>query len=305
MTIAFDEYLEAKYALDNRSFNPAVRGAFLSALKQYTQLSGLDVGTGTGAMLRRVIDANLRFPLKLTGVDCQKDLLALARTKISQQLENQGFSVNSDGNEVRCKGNDREVHVSFECGYLDAFFSDIPQQAFDLITTHAVMDLLPLLPTLEKFAAHLTDSGLLYSTINYDGDTSLLPVYDDPKFERQLLYNYNASMEKRQIFGELTGGAYAGRRIHTALSKTGFKVIAVGSSDWNITPLDGTYRDQDAICLVALLDMIRGENVACANVDASALIEWHEQRLYELEQGNLGMIVHQLDIFARKMDRNH
>ena len=214
----------------------------------------------------------------------------------------QDFSLNPDGKDICGKGVGRKIRVSFECGYLDEFFRK-SNQALDLITTHAVMDLLPLLPTLEKFATRLMDGGLLYSTINYDGDTSLLPVYVDPTFERQLLDYYNASMEKRRISGELTGGAYAGRRLHTALTKTGFKIIAVGSSDWNITPVDGAYRDRDDICLVALLDMIRGENADSTDVDASALSDWYEQRLYQLGQGQLGMIVHQLDILARKINR--
>ena len=300
MAIAFNEYLEAKYALDNRSFNSAVNGAFLSALEHHTQLSCLDVGTGTGAMLGRVIDANPQLSLTLTGLDCQSDLLTMACAKVKRQLENQNFSVCFDGKDIFGKGLDREIRVSFECGYLDEFFRSISNQAFDLITAHAVIDLLPLPTTLENFATRLKDGGLVYSTINYDGDTSLLPVYADPTFERQLLDNYNASMEKRRISGELTGGAYAGRRLHTALTQTGFKIIAVGSSDWNITPIDGRYRDQDDICLVALLDMIRGENADCTSVDASALSDWYQHRLYQLEQGQLGMIVHQLDILARK-----
>ncbi len=300
MTVAFDEYLDAKYALDNRSFNSAVKAAFLSALECHTRLSCLDVGTGAGAMLRRLINANPRLSLSLTGLDYQSELLDMARTKVRRQLDNQGFSVNSDGRDICGKGVDREIRVSFECGRLDEFFLK-SNHTFDLITTHAVMDLLPLRPTLEKFTTRLTDGGLLYSTINYDGDTLLLPGYVDPTFERQLLDNYNTSMEKRRISGELTGGAYAGRRLHTALTKTGFKIIAVGSSDWNITPLDGVYRDQDDICLAALLDMIRGENADCVDINASALSDWYEHRLYQLDQGQLGMIVHQLDILARKI----
>lgn len=302
MTVAFDEYLKAKYALDNRSFNSAVNAVFLSTLEHRTRLSCLDVGTGTGAMLGRIIDANPQLSLTLTGLDYQSDLLTIAHTKIRRLLEKQGFSVSPDGNDICGKGLNREIRISFECEYLDKYLLK-SNHAFDLITTHAVMDLLPLRPTLEKFANNLTDGGLLYATINYDGDTSLLPVYVDQTFERQLLDNYNASMENRRISDELTGGAYAGRRLHAALTNMSFKIIAVGSSDWNITPLDGAYRDQDDICLIALLDMIRGENARCMGVDVSALSDWYQHRLHQLDQGQLGMIVHQLDILARKINR--
>ena len=62
MPIAFADYLQAKFALDERSLNHEVRGAFLDALHSLPQIQCLDVGAGTCATLRRLLNSALSEP---------------------------------------------------------------------------------------------------------------------------------------------------------------------------------------------------------------------------------------------------
>ena len=55
MLLPFAEYLEAKFALDERSLNREVRKAFVGALGSLPQILCLDPGAGTCAMSRRVL----------------------------------------------------------------------------------------------------------------------------------------------------------------------------------------------------------------------------------------------------------
>jgi hypothetical protein len=74
-----------------------------------------------------------------------------------------------------------------------------------------------------------------------------------------LLDYYNHTMEIRRVDGQATGGAYCGRRLAGLLPEYGFTVLVEGSSDWDMTPLLGRYRDDDAVCLTALLGMVLAE----------------------------------------------
>ena len=49
MPVAFADFLQAKFALDERSLDREVRAAFLDAMHSLPQVHCLDVGAGTGA----------------------------------------------------------------------------------------------------------------------------------------------------------------------------------------------------------------------------------------------------------------
>jgi hypothetical protein len=74
-------------------------------------------------------------------------------------------------------------------------------------------------------------------------------------------------MEARRVERATTGGAHSGRRLHGALCGSDFDVLAYGSSDWNITPRQGAYRDRDADVLCMLLATIRKEGERNASID--------------------------------------
>ena len=279
MPVAFADFLQAKFALDERSLNREVRAAFLDALRSLPQIHCLDVGAGTCATLRRLLNSELTTPLSLTALDRDPALLDIARQEAAGWLQDK-----------------RLAAIRFASVELKDYR---PDRLYNVITAHAFLDLAPLPQALRLFAAWLQPGGYLYASINYDGDTALLPVYDDADFEARLLEHYNHTMEQRRVDGQATGGAYCGRRLHGLLPEYGFDILAHGSSDWNIAPVLGEYRDGDSVCLKALLEMIYGEGQRSGLFHQDQLDRWRENRLRLLQQRRLGLIIHQLDLLGR------
>ncbi len=297
MSLAFSDYLDAKFELDERSFNADVRGALILRLGAKASLNCLDVGMGTGAGLPRLLN-DCTASLTITGLDIRAELVESARQNFAQCLHELNFHPRQrQAYKIDGRRGERVVTADFLCTSLQAFDPPLPI-AYDLITAHAFMDLVPLAPAIDCFARWLAPGGLFYATLNYDGGTTLFPAYADGRFESELLAVYDASMDSRRVDGAATGGSRCGLRMHTALQAAGFDIIAYGSSDWNLTPLHGAYRNRDAVCLRALLDLLGGEGERSAGIDARALAAWRDSRLRQLEANSLGLIIHQVDILA-------
>ena len=294
--VSFADYLTAKFALDERSFNRDVRREWAACLPSQGELRCLDLGTGQGAMLLRVMDQCSALPsLHLTALDHRRDLLELARQLLGSLLQDLGYRLRVEENLLRATRGPRAITIEFVCAGLADF---APETAdYDLITAHAFMDLVPLADTVASLGQWLKPSGLFYATLNYDGGTTVFPVYGDEGFEAGLLAAYDASMDERRTGGTMSGGSRSGSRLHAALLDAGWEVCAYGSSDWNIAPLRGAYRDQDALCLSAMLDFIRGKGMA--RLDPGAVESWYQARHKQLADRNLGMIVHQIDLLAQ------
>lgn len=298
VSLDFADYLDAKCALDERSLNTDVRQACSQRLgTSRPLLRWLDVGTGTAAMVRRLLKSDIRASLAITALDRDARLLDIATAKLASELEQSGYRTLARSHGIEAQRSEHHISIGFACTDLFDFEAGHPDR-FDLITAHALMDVVPLPTALSRFSAWLEPGGLLYSTLTYDGDTALFPPYCDAPFETALLAQYDTSMEHRRVLGEATGGARAGRRLHGALSQAGFDVIAYGSSDWNITPLEGRYRDRDADVLRTLLAYIRKEGERHPPIDPIDLARWYGERRRSIERAELGMIVHQLDMLA-------
>jgi hypothetical protein len=238
-------------------------------------------------------------PRSLSRPDRDPGLLRIANATVAAHLRRSDFRVRAERNRIDAQCLGRRISVEFHCsGILE--FEPARRGGYDLVTAHNFMDLVPMARALSLFSEWLAEGGLFYATLNYDGDTALFPLYRDESFETALLAEYDASMERRLARGEPTGGARAGRRLHALLRPAGFDVVAYGSSDWNITPHEARYRNRDHDVLCALLDMIHGEGERQPGIDRNRLERWHTERRSQLETGQLGMIVHQLDMVARR-----
>lgn len=300
MNLDFRAYLDAKYSLDSRSLNRDVLENLQQALAAQQHWRCLDLGTGTGAMPKRLIDLAPNASLDILGLDCDAHLIELATARLTWNLHELGFRTERSGRMISADRNGKRVHIAFECAsMLDRKLDDRIGQ-FDLISAHQFMDLVPLQPAIEKIVKLLTSGGLFYSTLNYDGETALFPTYSDQEIEYKILENYNRSMEDRRVNGLQTGGAFSGRRLIGALASAECWISSYGSSDWNITPVNRAYRDQDVHCLKSLLAMIHVEASESSSFDPKTLAGWISDRSAAIDAGILGMIVHQLDVLACK-----
>lgn len=295
MPVTFAEYLASKFALDERSLNAEVRGAFLNVLHGLARIRCLDVGAGTGATLRRLLNAGLKVPLSVTALDRDGALIDLARKDTTERLRAQGLEPRMEGGAIRTEAAGPS-EIRFSTGELKDHH---PDHLYNVITAHAFLDIVPLRQALRLFCGWLEPGGDLYASINYDGETALTEAYEDAAFEAGLLDYYNHTMEIRRVDGQATGGAYCGRRLLALLPEFGFKALAHGDSDWDIAPLKGRYRDDDAVCLTALLEMILSEGQRSGLFHPDQLGRWHADRRRRVERGCLALRVHQTDVLAR------
>jgi SAM-dependent methyltransferase len=316
----FDAYLEAKYTVDSRSINLPVFRRFAERLAGETDPRILDLGTGTGAMLRRILALELRGTVRLVGLDREPRSLAAGRERIAQALRERGYE--TAGGEagapatIRAERDSGAVQVDLLRG--DVLHRGTIQGlgSFDCVTAQAFMDLVPLKPAVRAVRTLLKAGGTFYCPLNYDGQTVLLPRDEDAAFERRLLATYNRSMERRRVAGRRTGGAWSGRRLYQALYEEGFVILGMGSSDWNVVPANGSYSAGQRLFLGAIVSMIAQEGrdepdpiaaggraagspgAAGPAVGLKRLSEWYARRREQLRQGRLALVVHQLDLLA-------
>jgi SAM-dependent methyltransferase len=326
----FPAYLEAKVAVDEASLNPGLLARFRGLLEAEPSPRLLDLGTGTGAMLRRVLGFDLRGDPLLCGLDLDPAGLELAASRITEKLESRGFRVSAAGLEApdastvgvspagmeasgeqaagtpashRLVGqrDERRIEIRLAAGDLlePGALQPLAESRFGFLTAHAFFDLLPLDPAHTIIRGLLRSGGVLYATINYEGATSLLPPHADEAFEEALLAAYDRSMEERRVGGAGTGGAHSGRRLYGTLVKAGFEVLGAGSSDWNVLPDQGRHGPGPTHFLEAILGLIAAEGLRSA-FEAEALRRWYSDRIADVQNGRLGLVTHQLDLLATR-----
>ena len=295
--MSFAQYLAAKFALDERSLNPAVHAALMQWLCTMPELDCLDVGAGTGATAARMLRWRPLGSWRLTALERDPALVEIARAAALKVLSESEHAPADSAAAVRSRASG--IEIRFAACELAAYE---PEVAYDLICAHAFLDLVPLAPALAAFGRWLRPGGLLYATINCDGAPRLLPRYRNETFESALLDCYVASMESRRLGGLATGGAYCGRRLLALLPAHGFRVVSAGCSDWRIGAAAGAYPQSDGACMEALLDLIRKEGRSSGRFEAGDLRRWRDDRRHLLDAGALEMHVPNTDVLARYGD---
>lgn len=283
-TASFDytRYLEAKAKLDNRCRNMQVWRTFLSALRKVHHPRILDVGTGTGMMLRRLL-GELTGGAELWGLELDGRLCATARETVEPELDDQ-------------------VMVIREGDFLDPDSIAPAETGFDFVTANAFLDLVPLYGAVGRIKGLLREGGVLYAAINYDGITELFPSSEDQSFEDCLIRVYNRSMDDRRVGGRATGGSRTGASLIRTLEAEGFSVRAAGPSDWTVFPAGRGYAEGEQYFLYCLLSMLYREGAA-SSLAGRQLDEWLRARQRHLRGGVLGLLTHQVDLLACREDR--
>lgn len=298
---SFQTYLEQKRPIDERSFHAGVWNEARGRLLRPESVHVLDVGTGTGAMVRRLIatwDARDGSPatLRITGVDLEDKSLVEARRRTASLVHSLGYAVASC--ELGGKAARAGSTVEFRFEKLDALSLHEVGGRFDLLTAHAVLDLLPLDAEFREIVSVLAPGGALYTTLNYDGRTEFLPPSSNATFERELLAWYNRTMDDRRLAGMPTGGSRCGTEMIGAAERAGMTVKAVGASDWNVKPEKEGYRSGEDDFLRALLWMVYQEGRTDKRCECRLLDDWLAERVAQIDGGVLGIRVAQTDMLA-------
>jgi len=306
-----EDYLEAKRRIDLRCLNRHVLGAFKKRLEDVQDPVLIDLGTGTGLMVRKVASMHLSGNAHIIGLDLDEEICNAAVHIITGELVRLGYrdigeEYDRDETGLCCYMQvEREgCRLVIEMRSGDVLAPEMPWRptglAFDAVTANAFVDLVPLKDIVSLAGRLLKPGGLFYTTINYDGVTTLLPLSHDEDFETELLGAYNRSMELRRSRGKMTGGSRTGSRLYSVLLEEGFSIVDWGSSDWTVLPRESRYKPGEAAFIRAILHMIYDEGVNSGRLAREKLDRWLSERFEALEGGRLSFMNHQIDVLAQK-----
>ncbi len=311
----FREYLEARFAVDSQSLNQKTYAGFTRLLSHIANPILLDVGTGTAAMIRRIVAGVSEMSMVLYGIDSNRDLLEAGRHEIAEILIGHGYAIRGGDQVTTATKGSSTIEIRLVPGDLfdEKLQASLRKIPFNVVTSHAFMDAAPLDQTLSLFADILPKGGLFYSTLNYDGRTELLPFFEDRRFEEELLAVHERTAGDEPVFQgsrrpsvseaggppwSEVGGKRTGSLLYDSTVRKGFNIAGFGSSDWAVFPWGGRYSGMEEVFLNSLVLTIYEEGLRQPGLDRYTLSAWYAERSRSIEERKLALITHQTDMLA-------
>lgn len=279
---SFTHYLAAKKSVDDRALNRLVWQRLAEAVtirQSEARLRVLEIGAGIGAMGERVVEWGLLSAGEYTAIDNEAENVAGIRERLGA---GQGG-------------------LALIAEVADAFaFAARPEQAqrYDLLIAHAVLDLFDVPRALPRLLQPLKAGGLCYFTINFDGATIFEPTIDSA-LDGLIEALYHRSMDERITDGQPSGDSRTGRHLFHLLPACGVEILAAGSSDWAVYPLNGRYPHDEAYFLHCILHFVESTLTGHPELDGAAFARWVAERRRQIEAGELVYIAHQMDFVGR------
>lgn len=306
----FQRYLAAKKSVDDRALNQHVWKTLhtlvhKSATNAEKPLQVIELGGGIGTMVERLLARDLFSHATYTLVDASAENIAEAKVRLPTWATAQGFDVQWKGAllliERVATTTQPVVKLTVELLQADCFeFAAQPaqQERADLLIAHALLDLFPLPAALPKLCALLHPSGLLYTTINFDGNTILQPEIER-LFDDQLEAAYHATMDGRITNGRPSGDSRTGRHLFQHLRAAGLTVLDAGSSDWVVFGNAAGYPVDEAYFLHFIVETMAGALAHTSAINPDRFAAWIQKRHTQIACGELVYIAHQLDFLAQ------
>jgi len=290
----FHHFLRAKRGVDDRALHQGVYAALCRHLAAWKgkhpgddPLRVLEVGCGIGTMVERLSRWGL-----WSEVDAPIHYTALDRE--AQNL--QAF------HPLHSPAGGAMLKVSPLCADYFTFAQEAVAKGerWDLLIAHAVLDLLDLERALPLLRGLLHEDGAAWLTINFDGNTILLPTIDST-FDDRIETRYHRTMDERQTDGAPSGDSRTGRKLFTALPAAGLSIVEVGASDWIVTPsAEGGYPQDEATFLHAIVATIDGALTNDPAIDPQSLADWIATRHTQIDAGKLTYLAKQYDFLVKR-----
>ncbi|MGP0088902.1 MAG: SAM-dependent methyltransferase [Xanthobacteraceae bacterium] len=256
-------WLERREPHDAKARNPTVLQAVAAAFSDHPSLAIVDLGCGTGAMMRAVSPLLPRWQnWRLTD----NDLSLLARV---------ASAVSAAGKNVATIPIDlaRDLEMALD-------------GPIDLVTASAFLDLTSA-EWIERLAVEVAARGLpIYASLTDDGRATLDPP--DPR-DAKILEAVHRHQCCDQGFGPALGPKAAAAAI-ARFQNVGYDVIQ-GTSDWTLGPQDGAMQT----------DIFAGWAAAArADTDLSEdIVDWLTRRRGHIDSGRSSIRLGHIDFFAR------
>jgi SAM-dependent methyltransferase len=300
---SFIRYLSAKISVDDRALNRHVLEklkAILPAASRDNRLRVLEIGAGIGTMIERLLDWNILRHADYTALDADARNIVESQKRLARWAAARNIEYYPGGkNSSLLHLASGRVSVTFDrMDIYDYFGKEKNTRQQDLLIAHAFMDLVDLPAVIPNICALMKPGGLVYVTLNFDGETILLPVVD-PKMDEQIIGLYHRSMDERSVDGKQAGDSQTGRKLVGQLQKADARILAAGSSDWFVFPTDGLYQQDEAYFLHYIIQTIYDELQGHPSLDSHMFKTWADERHAQIERGELIYIAKQLDYLAQ------
>lgn len=297
----FQHYLETKRHVDDRALNRHVWDTLADRVARtpHRLLKLLEVGAGIGTMIQRVWEWGLVENAVYTALDLDLANLCYAQQALEKWAQRNHIRFQKHAGHYYFQQEQRSLRLEFLAA--DAFApgqSPLRSGVFDGVIAHAVMDLVNLEVGLSALISYVRPGGWLYLTLNFDGLTQFLPPLT-PDLDAQIIALYHQSMDERCFHGLPTGGSATGQALLVLGPMLGLDLIAVGASDWVVSPRRGEYQPGEADFLHCILHFVENSLSRQALIAPTALADWLAIRREQIFRGELVFIAHQLDVLFR------
>ncbi len=296
-------YLAAKTTIDDRSLNAQVWSTMAAAMAQRqaaAEVQVIEVGAGIGSMLQRLLGSGVLWRASYTGIDSDPASIAYAGRSLAGWGRQHAWQIYSRRGVQRLTRDRATVAARFSCSDYAAFARRRSRRpACDAVLAHAFLDLVPIETAIPLLLGLLRPRGLFYFSLNFDGETILLPEIE-PAFDREVIQAYHRTMDERTVDGKRSGHSRTGRYLLARLPSLGGTILAAGSSDWVVVPRDGGYPADEAYFLHFICHNLWMSLRNSRDIDPQRLRPWIDRRQRQIEQGELVYVAHQLDVVGER-----
>jgi SAM-dependent methyltransferase len=305
MVYDFQRYLAAKRTVDDRALNRGVweeMEFFLRGKQRSGGCSILEVGAGTGTMFQRMVEWGAFWQGDYYAIDASVENVTIARQTLAGWSKTRGMNFNevAPGSTMQFTMDRKNLLLEFETVDVHDFINrETGQRAWELLVAHAFLDLFDIPALIPGLIRLVKPGGMLYLTINFDGETIFEPVWDK-ELENQIIACYHRTMDERVSAGRPSGDSRAGRHLFQVLAENHLEILSAGSADWVVYPRQGGYPADEAYFLHHILHFFEESVGGRAEIESSKLFGWAQRRHAEIERGELVFVAHQLDFLVRR-----
>lgn len=297
-TFDYVQYLAVKKNIDDRSLNKTVWLEFSTWLKTESEgketLKVLEIGAGIGTMVERLLDAALLLNCHYIAIEPEAEFknAALERLSAWASKNNCKFTFDSEGLWL-ISSNKLKLTIEWHMSSANEIDANFAKDEFDLLLSHAVIDLLPVPEIMPSILDKLKAKGAYYFSLNFSGETDFYPEHES---DREISQNYHADMDSR--FPDLDWQpSLTGSALPNWLKKYGCQTVIKGESDWQLGEFEalGRLREEDSLFLRNILDTIKKALSGLPILD-----DWLRVRYKQLDQGQLAIKISNSDCFGLK-----
>jgi SAM-dependent methyltransferase len=292
------EFLASKKSVDDRSLNKNVWDAMLMHLKLNGHLQIIEIGSGTGTMLTRLLDSGYLTFSSYTSIDRDPALISEAK----KHIEKWALKNKAGYNENILSTQTAKIKLDFVTDDIENFLKrNGNKKSYDLLIANAFLDLANIPEILPELFATLTSKGMFYFSINYDGRTDIEPVIDK-ELDAEIIELYHKTMDQRVVNGVKCCTRYSALLLIREILKNKGMIIEAGSSDWCVFPSENRYRCREDYFLHFIIDAIKNALHNELSLSKERLGEWINKRHQQVDRGEMIFIAHQLDLFGQIRD---